>query len=65
VQCHFKTDQGIKNLSRQEAEKLSGSDPDYGRRVAAGLGLDIVAVERLAAMSAAERAQATEPATFI
>jgi hypothetical protein len=33
--------------------------------VAAGLGLDIAAVERLAAMSAAERAQATEPATFI
>ena len=27
------------------------SDPDYGRRVAAGLGLDIAAVERLAAMS--------------
>ena len=112
VQYHFKTDQGIKNLSRQEAEKLSGSDPDhatrdlyrkvmtemdrdhlignivdhlgnaakriqmrqtalffkadqdYGRRVAAGLGLDIATVERLAAMSAAERAQATEPGTF-
>ncbi|MDP2045066.1 MAG: catalase, partial [Deltaproteobacteria bacterium] len=32
VQYHFKTDQGIKNLSRQEAEKLSGSDPDHATR---------------------------------
>jgi hypothetical protein len=64
VQYHFKTDQGIKNLSRQEAGKLSGSDPDHGRRVAAGLGLDIAAVERLAAMSAEARARTTEPGTF-
>jgi len=32
VQYHFKTDQGIKNLSRQEAENLSGSDPDHATR---------------------------------
>jgi catalase len=32
VQYHFKTGQGIKNLSRQEAEKLSGSDPDHATR---------------------------------
>jgi catalase len=32
VQYHFKTDQGIKNLTRQEAEKLSGSDPDHATR---------------------------------
>ena len=32
VQYHFKTDQGIKNLSRQEAEKLSGADPDHATR---------------------------------
>ena len=40
------------------------ADPDYGRRVAAGLGLDIAAVERLAAMSPEDRASATEPGTF-
>jgi catalase len=40
------------------------ADPDYGRRVAAGLGLDITAVERLAGMSAAARADATAPGTF-
>jgi catalase len=40
------------------------ADPDYGRRVAAGLGLDIAAVERLAAMSPEARAGATEPGTF-
>ena len=32
MQYHFKTDQGIKNLSRQEAEQLSGSDPDHATR---------------------------------
>jgi catalase len=32
VQYHFKTDQGIKNLTRQEAEKISGSDPDHATR---------------------------------
>ena len=40
------------------------ADPDYGRRVAVGLGLDITAVERLAAMSPEARASATEPGTF-
>jgi catalase len=32
VQYHFKTDQGIKNLTREEAERLSGSDPDHATR---------------------------------
>jgi catalase len=32
VQYHFKTDQGIKNLTREEAEKLSGTDPDHAMR---------------------------------
>jgi catalase len=32
VQYHFKTDQGIKNLTRQEAEKISGTDPDHATR---------------------------------
>jgi catalase len=33
-------------------------------RVDAGLGLDVPAVERLAAMSAEARAEATQPGTF-
>jgi catalase len=35
------------------------ADPDYGRRVAEGLGLDAKEVERLAGMSQEERAEAT------
>ena len=29
VQYHFKTDQGIKNLNREEATRLSGDNPDH------------------------------------
>ena len=29
---HFKTDQKIKNLTAEEAQKLSGADPDYATR---------------------------------
>jgi catalase len=32
VQYHFKTDQGIKNLTRDEAKRLSGEDPDHATR---------------------------------
>ncbi|MBN1163810.1 MAG: catalase [Candidatus Krumholzibacteriota bacterium] len=32
VQYHFKTDQGIKNLTRQEAKRLCGEDPDNATR---------------------------------
>ncbi len=32
VQYHFKTDQGIKNLTRQEAEKMRSKDPDHATR---------------------------------
>lgn len=32
VQYHFKTDQGVKNLTRQEAEVLKGKDPDHATR---------------------------------
>jgi len=32
VQYHFKTDQGIKNLTRQEAERMRGQDPDHATR---------------------------------
>lgn len=29
VKYHFKTDQGIKNLTRQQADELAGANPDY------------------------------------
>ncbi|AIR89197.1 catalase [Pseudomonas cremoricolorata] len=32
VKWHFKTQQGIKNLSGEEAARLAGSDPDYAQR---------------------------------
>lgn len=32
VKWHFKTNQGIKNLSAAAAEQLSASDPDYAIR---------------------------------
>jgi catalase len=32
VQYHFKTDQGTKTLTSEEAEKLSGTDPDHATR---------------------------------
>jgi catalase len=32
VQYHFKTDQGIKNLTREEAARMSGEDPDHATR---------------------------------
>lgn len=32
VKYHFKTDQGIRNLSVEEADRLAGSDPDYATR---------------------------------
>ncbi len=32
VQYHFKTDQGIRNLTRQEADEMSAHDPDHATR---------------------------------
>ena len=32
VQYHFKTDQGIKNLTRQEATKMAGENPDHATK---------------------------------
>ncbi|MCJ7594982.1 MAG: catalase, partial [Desulfobacterales bacterium] len=32
VQYHFKTDQGVKNLTREESKKLCGEDPDHATR---------------------------------
>jgi catalase len=31
-QYRFKTDQGMKNLTREEAEKLNGTGPDHATR---------------------------------
>jgi catalase len=32
VQYHFKTEQGIKNLTREEVTRISGEDPDHATR---------------------------------
>jgi catalase len=32
VQVHFKTEQGIRNLTREEAARLAGEDPDHATR---------------------------------
>lgn len=32
VKWHFRTNQGIKNLTNEKAEELAGSDPDYATR---------------------------------
>ncbi|AFV23433.1 catalase [Methanolobus psychrophilus R15] len=32
VKYHFKTDQGIKNLTREESDTISGTDPDHATR---------------------------------
>ena len=32
VKYHFKTEQGIKNLTRQEADRIKSSDPDHATR---------------------------------
>jgi catalase len=69
------TDQDRENLVGNIVDHLSGAqkriqlrqtaifykaDPDYGRRVAEGLGLDIKEAERLAGMSQEERAKSTQ-----
>ena len=53
-----------KRIQMRQAAVFFKSDPDYGRGVAKGLGLDISEVERLAAMSQEERAQATEEGNY-
>ena len=32
VQYHLKTDQGINNLTREEAKRMCGEDPDHATR---------------------------------
>ena len=46
-------------IQRRQAAIFFKADPDYGRRIAEGLGLDIADVEKLAAMSQADRVEAT------
>jgi catalase len=48
-----------KRIQRRQAAIFFKADPDYGRRVAQGLGLDVADVERLAAMSQEDRVKAT------
>ncbi len=46
-------------LQRRQTALFYKADPDYGARVAAGLGLDLEDIKRLAAMSQEERVAAT------
>jgi len=48
-----------KRLQLRQAALFTKADPEYGRRVAEGLGLDVQEVERLAGLSQEERVKAT------
>jgi catalase len=48
-----------KRIQLRQTALFFKADPDYGRRVAKGLKLDVTEVERLAAMTHEERAKAT------
>ncbi len=49
-----------KRIQMRQTALFYKVDPDYGSRVAKGLGLDVAEVEKLAKMSQEERAKATE-----
>lgn len=49
-----------KRIQLRQTALFFKADPDYGRRVAKGLGLDVKQVESLAAMSQEDRVKATE-----
>jgi len=49
-----------KRIQLRQTALFHKADPEYGRRVAEGLGLDVKKVERLAGMSQEERVKATE-----
>lgn len=57
IASHLKNAQ--KRIQLRQTALFYKADPDYGTRVAKGLGLDAREVERLAAMSQAERVEAT------
>jgi catalase len=48
-----------KRIQLRQTALFFKADEDYGRRVAAGLGLDVKQVENLAAMSQVNRVKAT------
>jgi catalase len=48
-----------KRIQLRQTALFFKADPDYGRRAAKGLGLDVKQVEKLAAMSQEERVKAT------
>ncbi len=50
----------LKRIQLRQAALFFKADPDYGRRVAEGLGLDLKKVEELAGMSHEKRAEATK-----
>lgn len=49
-----------KRIQLRQTALFYKAEPDYGKRVAEGLGLDVREVERLAAMSQEERSKATQ-----
>jgi catalase len=53
-----------KRIQMRQSALFCKADPDYGRRVAEGLKLELKEVQRLAKMSHEERARATEDGTF-
>lgn len=54
----------IKRIQYRQTAIFYKADPDYGKRVADGVGLDIKEVERLAEMSNEERAEATKDGSY-
>jgi catalase len=51
----------MKRIQLRQAAVFYRSDPEYGRRVAQGLKLNVKEVKRLADMAQEERARATAP----
>ncbi|HUT57388.1 MAG TPA: catalase-related domain-containing protein, partial [Phycisphaerae bacterium] len=49
-----------KRIQRRQTALFFKADPEYGRRVAKGLGLDPADIEKLAAMSQDDRVKATQ-----
>jgi catalase len=54
----------LKRIQMRQTSLFFKADPDFGRSVAQGLGLDLQEVERLAHMSHEERARATDQGTY-
>lgn len=54
----------ITRIRYRQAALFFKADPDYGRRVAQGLNLQVKEIERLAHMSNEERAEATKDGIY-